>query len=296
MNKNKFKAFKEILTSKKLEFLMEAHNGVSSKIVENAGFKGIWASGLCLSTALGVRDCNEMSWFQVIQTLEGMSEMTDIPILLDGDTGHGNFNNVRILVKKLCRIGVPALAIEDKVFPKKNSFIETKQSLAEVHEFCGKIKAAKDSQLDPDFTLIARTEALIVGASIEEAIERASFYHEAGADGIIIHSKQSNATEILEFSKRWVHPCPLIIIPTKYYKEPTQSYENKNISIVIWANHAMRASIKAMDSICRKVYKEQSVGNIEDDIASMDSIFNLLNYSELTNAEKKYLGNIHEFM
>lgn len=289
MSYTKSKAFKEMLNSNELEFLMEAHDGISSKIAENAGFKGLWASGLCMSTALGVRDSNEISWTQVTQVLEHMSDVTHIPILVDGDTGHGNFNNVRILVKKLCKLHIAAVAIEDKIFPKTNSFIETKQSLASVQEFCGKIKAAKDSQLDPDFCLIARTESLIVGASMNEAIDRATAYYEAGADGIIIHSKKPNAEEILEFSKQWCNPCPLIIIPTKYYNEPTSSYENKNISMVIWANHNMRAAIRSMENICKKIMLEKSVINIEENIASVNDIFNLLDYHELSEAEKKYL-------
>src|SRR3990167_3936593 len=123
MKHTKSWAFKEMLNSHGLEFLMEAHDGISSKIVENTGFKGIWASGLCISTALGVRDSNEISWTQVMHVLEHMSEVTNIPILVDGDTGHGNFNNVRILVKKLGKLHISALAIEDKIFPKTNSFI-----------------------------------------------------------------------------------------------------------------------------------------------------------------------------
>lgn len=289
MKNKKFTAFKEMLHSNTLEFLMEAHDGISSKIVENTGFKGIWASGLCISTALGVRDSNEISWTQVMHVLEHMSEVTNIPILVDGDTGHGNFNNVRILVKKLGKLHIPALAIEDKIFPKTNSFIESDQSLADVNEFCGKIKAAKDSQTDADFSLIARTEALIVGASMNEALDRAQAYYEAGADGIIIHSKKSQATEILEFSKQWHHPCPLIIIPTKYYSEPTSSYENKNISMVIWANHNMRAAIKSMENICQTILKESSVSHIEHDISSVNDIFQLLDYHELSEAENKYL-------
>ncbi|EKD91577.1 MAG: hypothetical protein ACD_29C00482G0006 [uncultured bacterium] len=289
MKHTKSWAFKEMLNSHGLEFLMEAHDGISSKIVENAGFKGIWASGLCISTALGVRDSNEISWTQVTQVLEHMSAVTHIPILVDGDTGHGNFNNVRILVKKLCQIEIAALAIEDKTFPKTNSFIETKQSLANTQEFCGKIKAAKDSQTNSDFCLIARTESLIVGASMDEAINRATAYYEAGADGIIIHSKKSTAEEVLKFSKLWHHPCPLIIIPTKYFSEPTSSYENKNISMVIWANHNMRAAIRSMENICKTIIAERSVSHVEKNIASVSDIFDLFNYNELAAAEKIYL-------
>ncbi|MDA0705025.1 MAG: isocitrate lyase/phosphoenolpyruvate mutase family protein, partial [Proteobacteria bacterium] len=152
-----------MLASPDLRFLMEAHNGLSAKIVEEAGFQGIWASGLSISAALGVRDNNEASWTQVLEVIEFMADATTIPILLDGDTGYGNFNNFRRLVRKLCQRGVAGVCIEDKQFPKTNSFLGENQPLADIDEFCGKIKAGKDSQTDPDFNVVARIEALIAG-------------------------------------------------------------------------------------------------------------------------------------
>ena len=139
--------FKHLLNSPQIEFLMEAHNGISARIVEEAGFKGIWGSGLCISAAMGVRDNNEASWTQVLEVLEFMSDATTIPILVDADTGYGNFNNARRLVRKLEQRSVAAMCIEDKLFPKTNSFIKGElQPLADVGEFCGKIKAVKDTQ------------------------------------------------------------------------------------------------------------------------------------------------------
>src|SRR6478736_1415866 len=144
--------FRELLNSSRLEFLMEAHNGLSARIVEEAGFRGIWASGLSISAALGVRDNNEASWTQVLEVVEFMSDATKIPILLDGDTGYGNFNSVRRLVGKLEQRGVAGVCIEDKLFPKTNSFVRgTSQPLADKEEFAGKIRAAKEAQSDPDF-------------------------------------------------------------------------------------------------------------------------------------------------
>ena len=121
----KTQQFREILGSDKLEFIMEAHNGLSARIVEETGFKGIWASGLSISAALGVRDNNEASWTQVLEVCEFMADATNIPILLDGDTGYGNFNNMRRLVTKLEQRGIAAVCIEDKLFPKTNSFINS---------------------------------------------------------------------------------------------------------------------------------------------------------------------------
>src|SRR5205814_7030242 len=136
-----------------------AHNGLSAKIVQEAGFRGIWASGLSISAQFGVRDNNEASWTQVLENLEFMSDAATIPILLDGDTGYGNFNNMQRLVRKLEQRHIAAVCIEDKLFPKTNSFIGSeRQPLATIDEFTGKIKAVKDAQRDPDFCLVARLE------------------------------------------------------------------------------------------------------------------------------------------
>ena len=155
---------RKLIENTELTFLMEAHSGLSAKIVEDAGFDGIWASGLTISAAFGVRDNNELSWSQVTDHVAFMADATSIPILLDGDTGYGNFNNMRRLVRKLEQVGVAGVAIEDKLFPKTNSFLRSeRQPLADADEFCGKLKAAKDSQSDADFVLVARVEALIAG-------------------------------------------------------------------------------------------------------------------------------------
>ena len=149
---SKSKQLRNILTSNKLDFLMEAHNGLSAKIVEETGFKGIWASGLSMSASMGVRDCNEASWTQVLDNLEFMSDITNIPILLDGDTGYGNFNNARRLIKKLEQRNIAGVCFEDKIFPKQNSFINgEEQVLADIDEVCNKIRACKDTQTDSAF-------------------------------------------------------------------------------------------------------------------------------------------------
>jgi len=143
---SKTRQFKGLLQSDQLEFLCEAHNGLSAKIVEEAGFKGIWASGLTLSAQFGVRDNNEASWTQILDHLEFMSDATRVPILLDGDTGYGNFNNMQRLIRKLEQRRIAAVCIEDKLFPKTNSFLKGEtQPMADTDEFCGKIKAGKDA-------------------------------------------------------------------------------------------------------------------------------------------------------
>ncbi|MDR3587173.1 MAG: phosphoenolpyruvate mutase [Desulfosporosinus sp.] len=286
---SKSKKFRNLLASPETSFIMEAHNGLSAKLVEEAGFDGIWASGLSMSAALGVRDSNEASWTQVLEVLEFMSDATSIPILVDGDTGYGNFNNVRRLVKKLCQRGIAGVCIEDKIFPKTNSFIGDGQELADIEEFCGKIKAGQDSKTDPDFSIIARVEALISSKGMKEALKRAAAYHQAGADGILIHSKKSNADEILEFAKEWENRCPVIIVPTTYYTTPTEAFRQANISVVIWANHNLRASITAMRQMSKAIKEQETLANIEKSIASVKDVFDISGDNELRAAEKIYL-------
>ena len=285
----KARRLREMLSSQSLEFLMEAHNGISSKIVEEAGFSGIWASGLSISAGYGVRDSNEASWTQVLEMLEFMSDATSIPILVDGDTGYGNFNNLRRAVQKLCQRQIAGICIEDKLFPKTNSFIGENQPLAEIEEFCGKIKAGKDSQTNDDFCLIARVEALISGWGMLEALKRAQAYYAAGADGILIHSKNSDGEEILNFLKEWGDRCPVIIVPTTYYATPTDRFRMAGTSIIIWANHNLRASISAMREVSRQIYREQSLSGVEGMITPVKDIFELVENAELARAEKVYL-------
>ena len=282
--------FKRLLHSGQVEFLMEAHNGLSAKIVEEAGFKGIWASGLCMSAALGVRDSNEASWTQILEVLEFMSEASTIPILVDADTGYGNFNNVRRLVRKLEQRDVAAMCIEDKVFPKTNSFIGgEQQTLADMDEFAGKIKAAKDTQQDPDFCVVARIEALIVGRGLAEALERAEAYYRSGADAILVHSKRSTPEQVLAFMGGWQHDCPIAILPTTYSDTPARVFAQAGVSVVIWANHLLRSSIVAMQRVAATICREQSLRPIEHEIASLQEVFRLQDADELRAAEQRYL-------
>jgi phosphoenolpyruvate phosphomutase len=287
---------KNLLLSPQIEFIMEAHNGLSAKIVEETGFKGIWASGLSISAALGVRDNNEASWTQVLEVCEFMSDATSIPILLDGDTGYGNFNSFIRLVRKLEDRRIAGVCIEDKLFPKTNSFISgEKQPLADIEEFCGKIKAGKDAQQDEDFVIVARVEAFIAGWGIDEVMKRAHAYADAGADAILIHSKLPDAREIEAFMQMWDGRKPIVIVPTMYYNTPVQTFEDMGVSLIIWANHSLRASIESMRKTLATIYNERSIANVEKKVASVKEIFELQNMKEYAKAEEIYLPRNKSF-
>jgi phosphoenolpyruvate phosphomutase len=182
------------------------------------------------------------------------------------------------------------MCIEDKVFPKTNSFLNEKnQLLADTEEFAGKIKAAKDTQQDSDFCVVARIEAFILGLGLNETLNRAHAYCSAGADAILVHSKLSSPDQILAFMSQWKEKCPVVIVPTTYYQTPAEVFDRAGVSIVIWANHLLRASTAAMQSVASIIYQTRSVAAVQEHIVSVKEIFRLQNAAELEAAELRYL-------
>jgi phosphoenolpyruvate phosphomutase len=281
---------KQLIQTQEMSFFMEAHNGLSARIVQESGFPGIWASGLAISAQLGMRDSNEASWSQLVDIVDCMTEAANIPVLVDADTGFGNFNNARHVARKLEKRGAAGICLEDKLFPKTNSFVSSKtQLLADEAEFCGKIKAVRDFQRDEDFVLVARTEAFIAGTGLDDALRRADEYRQAGADAVLVHSKRNDIVEIEQFMTRWKQRLPVIIVPTKYWRTPTPVFEKLGVRLVIWANQTLRASISSMQRVTKHIYETRSVHGIETDIAPLEEVFRLQKVKELVQAENMYL-------
>jgi len=218
-----------------------------------------------------------------------MADATDLPILFDGDTGHGNFNNARILVRKLEQRAIAGVVVEDKLFPKMNSFVGERQPLAQIEEFEGKIRAMTDVRRCEDFQIIARVEALIAGHGIDEALRRAERYHAAGADAIFIHSKKKDPTEILTFGKAFARRAPLVVAPTTYCSTPLTTLQEAGVSVCICANQNMRASLVAMVETCRNLRNAASLDVVENRIATLSDVFDLVDYDELETAGERYL-------
>ena len=147
----------------------------------------------------------------------------------------------------------------------------------------------KDTQQDPDFVVVARVESFVAGLGVEEALRRAEAYQEAGADAIVVHSKKSDASEIENFMKYWTGNCPIIAIPTKYYKTPTDTFRDLNIRLLIWANHTLRSAILAMENLTKQIFLEQSVQHVESKIATIKEIFAYQDLDELKRSEDFYL-------
>ena len=210
-----------------------------------------------MSAALGVRDNNEASWTQVLEMLEFMADATTIPILVDGDTGYGNFNNVRRLVRKLCQRGIAGVCIEDKLFPKTNSFIGENQPLADVDEFCGRIKAGKDSQSDDDFQDRGARRGVDCRLGHGGGAAPGRGLSLGRSDPVLIHSKKETADEITGFCESWGGRAPVVIVPTMYHRTPTQTFRDAGVSMVIWANHNMRAAVSAMRQVSKAIRGER---------------------------------------
>jgi phosphoenolpyruvate phosphomutase len=259
---------RRLLQAKGVVRIMEAHNGLSGLIVENAHvvtsgmkveFDGMWLSSLTDSTAKGRPDTELVDRTSRIQTVNDILEITTKPIIFDGDTG-GSSEHFSFFVKTLERLGVSAVIIEDKVGFKQNSLFgtEVEQELDSIEAFSAKISSGKRSQVTEDFMIIARIEALIAGRPMAEAIARARAYIAAGADGIMIHSRHKDAAEIRAFCAAYAkfeRKVPLIAVPTSYNHLTESELQEMGFSIVIYANHLLRSAYPAMKHTAEEILR-----------------------------------------
>jgi len=287
----KARKLRELFTKKKLTRIVGAHNGLSAKLVERTGFDGVWASGLEISASYGIPDASLISMYQFLEAARSMNEVIDIPIVADCDTGYGNAMNVMYMIKRYEEAGIAAVSIEEKKFPKDNSLLAGgRQELLRVEEFEGKIEAAKAAQKNSDFMVIARVEALIAGWGQEEAQMRAHRYAEAGADAILIHSKSSEPAEILEFVSSWDLDVPLVLVPTNYPSLKEKDIEALGkVKMVIYANHGLRAAIKAMETIFAKIKKDRGIYDLTELIDPVSHVFEIQGVPQMKERERKFL-------
>lgn len=269
-------------------FLMEVHNGLSARLATKVGFQGLWASGLSMASAMGYRDCNEASSTEVSACVERIVENTTLPVLVDADSGFGDFNTARIFASRVARIGGAGICLEDKLFPKQNSFRGEQQQLLSTVDFCGRVRAIKDHVPDPSFMLVARTEAMVSGLSPMEAVERCAAYVTAGADAVLAHSKSRDAGQIEEFMSLWDGRAPVVVVPTTYHRTPTSRLKELGVSGIIWANHGLRASIAAMTDVYSIIHENQDLVKAESRIAGLPELFSLFNYDDLEADTARY--------
>lgn len=287
--KNKASELKKKFLSKDIIRIVGAHDGLGAKLISEANFDGVWASGLEISASHGLPDANILTMTEYLERSSEMNEASNLPVIADCDTGYGNVNNVIYLVEKYEQKGIAGICIEDKLFPKTNSFIEGRQDLASVEEFSGKIRAAKNTQKNKDFMVIARIEALIAGWGMEEALHRAKKYVEAGADAILIHSKKKDPKEIITFCKKFKNKVPVVVVPTTYIYFSEKQMKSLGIKMVIYANHILRTTIKSVSENLSLLRSKGQLSCIENKISPLKKVFDLQGQDILKDNEKNYL-------
>lgn len=285
----RMKSLRRLIAAKPVVRIMEAHDALCGLIIEHLEvekdnvlrtFDGIWSSSLTDSTSKGKPDIEAVDLTTRLQDVTNILECTTKPIIFDGDTG-GKIEHFVFTVRTLERLGISAVIIEDKVGLKKNSLFGTaaKQELDTIEHFCDKIRAGKGAQVTPDFMIIARIESLIAGHPMEEALERADAYVKAGADGIMIHSKNKSGEDIHEFITRFRqvhHRIPIVVVPTTYDHVTDTELSEWGANVVIYANHMLRSAYPAMKNCARTILEHGRALEVRDLCMPIKEILELI--------------------
>lgn len=283
--------FRQKLQAPALMHAMSAHNPLSARLAAEAGFDAIWGSGFELSASHAVPDANILSAGQHLEMMRAIAAVVDVPVIADIDTGFGNAINVAYAVPQYEAAGVSAVVMEDKTFPKDTSLrADGRQELVRIAEFQGKIEAACAARRDPDFCVIARTEALIAGLGQAEALARAAAYEAAGADAILIHSKQATPDEVLAFIAAWSGRVPLVLVPTAYpqLREADIQALGK-VGLVIYGNHAIRAAVGAMREVFARIRNDGGIHGVDADLPTVRDIIDLQGDKGMRELERRFL-------
>lgn len=285
----RMKSLKELIYSKKPIRILEAHNGLTGLIVEKTKvekdgkvkeFDGIWISSLCDSTAKGKPDIELVDLTSRLNTINEILEVTTKPIIVDGDTG-GQIEHFVYTVKTLERLGVSAIIIEDKTGLKKNSLFGTEvtQTQDTSEHFCEKIRVGREARVTSDFMIISRIESLIAKNGMDDAIRRAKAYIEAGSDGIMIHSKESDGREIIEFCRLYnklENRVPLVVVPTSYNFMTENELSELGINVIIYANHLIRSAYPAMVDTAKTILLNERSKEASINCMPIKEILNLI--------------------
>ena len=283
------KMLRRLIAAKPIVRIMESHSGLTGLIIEKTKvkvnnkteeFDGMWASSLTDSTSKGKPDIEAVDLTTRLHGLNDALECTTKPVIFDGDTG-GKIEHFCFTVRTLERLGISAVIIEDKVGLKKNSLFGTDaiQTQDTIEGFCEKIKAGKRAQIAQDFMIIARCESLIAGKSIEDALERCFAYVDAGADGIMIHSKNKFGEDIKEFCQRFREKhasVPLVVVPTTYNHVTEEELASWGVNVVIYANHMLRSAYPAMVNTAKSILTHHRSLEVNDMCMSVKEILELI--------------------
>lgn len=268
-----------------------AHDALSARLIERAGFDGVWASGFAISASLKcIPDASFITSSEQLEVERNIAQAVNIPVIADCDTGYGNALNVMRTVNDRERAGVAAICIEDNVYPKRCSFYAgVRRELIPIEEHCGKIKAAKAAQTVADFMVIARTEALIAGWGQEEALKRAEAYADAGADAVLIHSKSKKFDELRAVYKAWSGRVPLVVVPTIFDQTTAAEMEEAGAKIIIYANQPVRAAIRAMRDALDLIKQDTRPGAANDRIVTLPEVYDIVGVPQMEQDERAFL-------
>lgn len=267
-----------------------AHSPLSARLVEEAGFDAIWASGFEISAAHAVPDANILTMAEQLEAAKLMARAVTIPVIADCDNGFGNAINVIRTVRDYEADGIAGICLEDNVFPKRCSFYAgVRRELASVEEHAGKVRAACRARRSRDFVVIARTEAFIAGWGLEQALERGRAYADAGADLVLVHSKSKEFDELQAFAHRWDREVPLVAVPTIYKHVHQDELERAGYKLVIFANHGLRASIKAMRETFAALRAGGRPAAVDDRVCSLQDVYGLVGEPQMKADEKAFL-------
>jgi phosphoenolpyruvate phosphomutase len=255
------------------------HDAIGAKLADSAGFDAIWASGLGVSAACGLPDVGVLSMPQLLQACVNMDDATSRPVIADCDTGFGGTNHTILLAREFGRGRIAGVCIEDKVFPKKNSLQFAGHELENIKTFCSRLTAFRRADSATRPVLIARTEALIANAGLDEALTRASAYVDAGAEAILVHSKRTNGSEVLSFLDRWTGSCPIVAVPTTYPQVSCEVMQAKGLRAVVFANQVLRAYISAAREILNGLVTTDCEASLDSKLAPLSHVFTLIEAS-----------------
>ena len=277
----------ELIESKPILKVGGAFDSMSAKLVEINGFDAIWTGSFAISATHALPDASILTMTEFLNVSLNIVESCKIPVIADCDTGFGGPSNVSHTVKKFESAGVAAICIEDKTFPKQNSLLKNgKHKLISEKEFVAKILAAKEAKSNKNFMIIARTEALIAELGMNEALQRATAYQNAGADAILIHSKKETPDEIFEFSESWEGEIPLVVVPTTYPTIEIDDLIKNKFKMIIYANQTLRVAYSAINNMLKEINDGKRISDIKQEMSSMEDIFELQKMYEIKNQEK----------
>lgn len=268
-----------------------AHDAMSAQLIGSYGFDAVWVSGFGVATMThALPDLNLTTMSETLAASVRIDAATDLPVMADCDNGFGGLSNVVRTAVEFERAGIAGICVEDNLFPKKNSLYtgESKRELIPVAEQARRIRAAKSAQESDSFVFVARVEALIAGHGVEAACERADAYAEAGADAILIHSKDKSLRQIEGFLESWqgLGTIPLVAVPTLFPDYTDQELYDKGFQMIILANHPMRAAVKAMEEVLDALSSERKAAVVDPFIADVDHIFDLVGTKEAIALEE----------